>query len=56
MLRLRVALLASAGPRRPALLKLAGVLTLLTACAVGPNYIRPATEIPWAYREMEGWR
>jgi len=32
------------------------VLTLLTACTVGPNYIRPATEIPWAYREMEGWR
>jgi NodT family efflux transporter outer membrane factor (OMF) lipoprotein len=35
---------------------LAGVLILLTACAVGPNYVRPATEIPGAYKETEGWQ
>ncbi|MGO8990755.1 MAG: efflux transporter outer membrane subunit [bacterium] len=35
---------------------LAGALILLTACTVGPNYVRPATEIPGAYKETEGWK
>ena len=35
---------------------LAGALTILTACTVGPNYVKPATEIPGAYKEMEGWK
>jgi len=35
---------------------LAGGLSFLTACTVGPNYVRPATEIPGAYKEMEGWK
>jgi hypothetical protein len=26
----------------------AGVLTLLTACTVGPNYVRPTTVVPTA--------
>jgi NodT family efflux transporter outer membrane factor (OMF) lipoprotein len=34
----------------------AGALTLLTACTVGPNYVKPTTEIPGAYKEMEGWK
>lgn len=34
----------------------AGTLTLLTACAVGPNYVRPPVETPPAYKEMEGWK
>jgi NodT family efflux transporter outer membrane factor (OMF) lipoprotein len=32
------------------------VLTLLAACTVGPDYIRPTTEIPGAYKEKEGWK
>jgi len=43
-------------PLGPTLLILAGVLALFTACTVGPNYVKPATEIPWAYKEMEGWK
>jgi NodT family efflux transporter outer membrane factor (OMF) lipoprotein len=35
---------------------LAGALILLTACTVGPNYVRPAAEFPEAYKEMEGWK
>ena len=33
-----------------------GTFNLLIACTVGPNYVRPTTEIPGAYREMEGWK
>jgi len=35
---------------------LAGALILLTTCTVGPNYVRPATEIPGVFKEMEGWK
>jgi outer membrane protein TolC len=35
---------------------LAGLLVLLMACTVGPNYVRPEAEIPGAYKEMEGWK
>ena len=32
-------------------------LLIFTACAVGPNYVRPTTvEPPAAYKEIEGWR
>jgi hypothetical protein len=34
----------------------AGVLTLLTACAVGPDYVRPMALAPAAYKEMNGWK
>jgi NodT family efflux transporter outer membrane factor (OMF) lipoprotein len=30
--------------------------TLLGACTVGPDYVRPSTETPPAYKEMEGWK
>jgi NodT family efflux transporter outer membrane factor (OMF) lipoprotein len=35
---------------------LVGTLQLLIACTVGPDYIRPTTEIPGAYKEMESWK
>ncbi len=34
----------------------AGVLTLLTACAVGPDYVRPKVMVPVAYKETNGWK
>ena len=34
----------------------AGVLTLLTACTVGPDYVRPTVMAPIAYKEMNGWK
>jgi NodT family efflux transporter outer membrane factor (OMF) lipoprotein len=34
----------------------AGVLTLLTACAVGPDYVRPMALAPAAYKEINGWK
>jgi NodT family efflux transporter outer membrane factor (OMF) lipoprotein len=34
----------------------AGLLTLLTACAVGPDYVRPMALAPAAYKEMNGWK
>jgi NodT family efflux transporter outer membrane factor (OMF) lipoprotein len=33
-----------------------GVLTLLTACTVGPDYVRPTILAPAAYKEMNGWK
>ena len=29
---------------------------LLTACAVGPNYKRPAMDLSSAYKEQDGWK
>jgi NodT family efflux transporter outer membrane factor (OMF) lipoprotein len=31
-------------------------IALLTACTVGPNYVRPTADTPAAYKEMEGWK
>lgn len=42
----------------PALLKpitLATLTALLAACAVGPEYQRPATPVPPAFKEVDGW-
>jgi NodT family efflux transporter outer membrane factor (OMF) lipoprotein len=33
-----------------------GVLMLVTACTIGPNYVRPKADTPDAYKEMEGWK
>ncbi|MGE5522888.1 MAG: efflux transporter outer membrane subunit [Rhodospirillaceae bacterium] len=30
--------------------------TLLGACAVGPDYVRPAVHVPESYKEMTGWK
>lgn len=32
------------------------VFTLLPACTVGPNYVRPTAEVPPSYKEIEGWK
>lgn len=32
------------------------VVALLTACAAGPNYVRPALEVPAAYKEAGAWK
>lgn len=41
---------------RSMLVALAGALTLMTACTVGPDYVRPTAEVPGVYKEMEGWK
>lgn len=33
-----------------------GVLTLLSACTVGPDYVRPAAVTPPVFKEMSGWK
>ncbi len=33
-----------------------GLLSFLSGCAVGPDYVRPAAEVPASYKEMEGWK
>ena len=33
-----------------------GTFTLLTACTVGPDYVRPTAVAPVAYKEMAGWK
>ncbi|MEO6680322.1 MAG: efflux transporter outer membrane subunit [Pseudomonas sp.] len=38
------------------LLSLALCVAMLSACAVGPDYSRPATAEPAQYKEAEGWR
>ncbi|MFL6677148.1 MAG: efflux transporter outer membrane subunit, partial [Burkholderiaceae bacterium] len=40
---------------RPSLLALAAA-TLLSACAVGPDYVRPALPVPDAYKEGGDWK
>ena len=32
------------------------IIAFLTACTVGPNYVKPTTEVPAAYKEMNGWK
>lgn len=34
----------------------AGVLTLLTACTIGPDYVRATVTAPIAYKETNGWK
>jgi NodT family efflux transporter outer membrane factor (OMF) lipoprotein len=35
---------------------LAATLVLLSACAVGPDYVRPTVEAPAAFKELDGWK
>jgi len=46
------------GRRRGLALVLTAATTigLLTACAVGPDYVRPKAEAPATYKEGEGWK
>ena len=32
------------------------MLVALAGCLVGPNYVRPKTEIPPSYKELKGWK
>src|SRR5215475_4586369 len=41
---------------RLTLAAVAGVLTLITGCAVGPDYVRPPVITPDAYKEVGGWK
>ncbi len=42
--------------RAPGWLALAGMLILCTGCSVGPDYVRPSTAAPDAYKENAGWK
>jgi NodT family efflux transporter outer membrane factor (OMF) lipoprotein len=41
---------------RLTLVAVAGGLTLLTGCVVGPDYVRPTVITPAAYKEIDGWK
>ncbi len=43
-------------PRRLSLAAAAGILVLITGCSVGPDYVRPPTASPDAYKENAGWK
>lgn len=34
----------------------AAAMMALTACTVGPNYVRPSTPVPPAFKEISGWK
>jgi NodT family efflux transporter outer membrane factor (OMF) lipoprotein len=38
------------------ILVIAVVSSLLSACAVGPNYVRPEVDTPASFRETQGWK
>jgi NodT family efflux transporter outer membrane factor (OMF) lipoprotein len=56
MHRVEMACRASLGLCRLITAILAGAFTLLTACTVGPDYVRPKAEVPEVYKEVEGWK
>jgi NodT family efflux transporter outer membrane factor (OMF) lipoprotein len=56
MIHLRLSFGAWTWLCRSMLAALAGMLTVFTACTVGPDYVRPTAEIPGAYKEMESWK
>ena len=43
-------------PRSLAIAAIAGMLVIFIACAVGPDYVRPKTEAPAAYKEGAAWK
>ena len=38
------------------LLLAVSAIGLLTACSVGPNYVRPVVEVPAAFKELKDWK
>src|SRR5208337_5380229 len=44
------------GPGRLSPVIMAGMLLLLAGCTVGPNYVRPPTAAPEAFKETPGWK
>ena len=55
LLRFKTVVRASRKPRR-LLLAATGVLLLSAGCSVGPDYVRPPTAAPEAYKENAGWK
>ena len=43
-------------PHRLATATVAGMLFIFTACAVGPDYVRPKAEAPAAFKEAADWK
>jgi NodT family efflux transporter outer membrane factor (OMF) lipoprotein len=33
-----------------------GLLSFFSGCSVGPDYVRPAAQVPDSYKETEGWK
>src|SRR5450759_718586 len=56
LLRLRTVSRAGRKPQRIILAAAAGVLLLFAGCSVGPDYVRPPTAAPEAYKENAGWK
>ncbi len=55
-LRFKTFLGLSPGPGRLSPVMIAGMLLLWSGCTVGPNYVRPPTAAPEAYKETPGWK
>jgi NodT family efflux transporter outer membrane factor (OMF) lipoprotein len=45
-----------AKPRSLAIAAVAAMLVIFTACAVGPDYVKPKDEVPAAYKEAAEWK
>ena len=56
MIRAKSGYLKWKKPRTLASAAIAGVLVIFTACAVGPDYVRPKDEAPAAYKEAAEWK
>ena len=56
VLRLRAVFKAGRKPPRLLLVAAAGFVLLLAGCSVGPDYVRPPTAAPEAYKENAGWK
>lgn len=54
--RLKPTIIASPKPGRIPLALLAGMLVFFAGCSVGPDYVRPPTASPDAYKENGGWK
>jgi NodT family efflux transporter outer membrane factor (OMF) lipoprotein len=55
-LRFKTILGLSLGPGRLSPVMMAGMLLLLAGCVVGPNYVKPPTAAPEAFKETPGWK
>ncbi len=55
-LRFKTFLGFSPGPGRFGPVMSAGMLLLWAGCVVGPNYVKPPTATPGAYKETPGWK
>jgi NodT family efflux transporter outer membrane factor (OMF) lipoprotein len=56
LIHLRTVLVECLAPGRLTLAAVVGGLALLAGCSVGPDYVRPPTAAPTAYKENAGWK